>query len=254
MKFNINNKDYSLKATYDEVLIQDAIDIINVDITYEDFKEMIITDDIEYPQVMMDYMIKVLVILSDCDEEVFLNTDPVHIIVLFNEIKYIVTSLHYMNFEEYKPRGIKEFRFKDKIYKFPDSIIINNEEILFHKEPSKNVIEVSNLMQVISEMEKKGIELLPLLCAVYLREVDSDDDYDEIEISKRALLFKELPISIAYDVFFYTYYSLLNSMINTRIYLEQKKPTLKERVVNLIRGFYKWLNKVLVVLKKKLRN
>jgi hypothetical protein len=250
MNFNINNRTYTLNTLWETISLRQAMKIVELEISEEDLNYLLTTDDISIPERLLDYVIQVLTILSNVPLKVWDKVNPLYLIVLFQLIKKIIYGLHYLNLETYTPQGIKEIRFKGKTYKMPESLLINDEEIVCYKEPSKNIIEASNLVQMMGELETKGISLMHLVCAIYLKE-DPNELYDEEQIAHRSELFKDLPMSIVFEVFFFTYFYLINYLIGLRISLENPKTIKKFLKKNSTPGYSQLLNKEWLELYKK---
>lgn len=115
----------------------------------------------------------------------------------------------------WKSKGIQKFWFGDKEYHFPEYLRVGDKIIPAHKQNSKSVCEVSNLIQMFENNKEEGVQLLPLICATYLTE-EPNEEYDMEKISKRAEEFKDLPLEYALEVFFcivtYSSYSLIHSL------------------------------------------
>lgn len=254
MKFSINEKEYTLKSSWYDLTIQDAINVVSHELDEERHNFLLENDELEYDDHTTEYQKNVIVELSNCPKEILDKLDKTYISVLFINVKTIVLYLYKYNFEKHEMVGVEEINFKGTIYRIPESLRVNGEDILMFKEPSKNVLEVSNLMKLIEEMSEKGVKLLPYVVAIYLRELDTQDLYDDEIVNKRAEVFHQLPLWIAYEVFFFTYVSMCNSAIALKIFLEREKRKKFKKIRNLVTGFIKWLkvvwSRTLELLKK----
>lgn len=239
IRFSINNKEYSLKDSIYDVTIKDGIDIVKIDVISESkLKSFLDSDDIIEDADIINYSIEVLSILSNVSKDILKTLDAEYIHFLIMYVKTILLFLYRYNFEKHESLGMTDLVFKGVKYYIPPSLKINDDHILFFKEASKNVLEVSNLMRIMEDMEDKGIELMPYIAAIYLRE-DVAGINDEEVIKKRADIFIDLPLYIAYDLFFYTYYYICSSVIASRIFLERKdrkKMCFLKRLKSLIIG------------------
>ncbi len=223
MNFTIEKRKYDLAATWEEVTLKQAIKISKLDFNEEMFKRLIGVDDPgELGEEDLAYMIQVITILSDVKPATLKKIDTHMLFVIFTHVRYIINGLFYMNIETYKPIGVKEISFKGKKYYTPETLLVAGENIVAWKEKSKFVTEANNIMATIAESKKEGIELLPFLCAIYLKE-NPDEDYNDEKIVKRSELFIDLPMMIVWEVFFYMFYSYINFVLASRMYLIEKE-------------------------------
>lgn len=239
MKFGIEGQIYNLNTLWEQITLAQAVAISKVDIDTDLLEKLLKSNEIEYEDGIMKYCRKVISILSDAPELMLDKLDDIFIIVLIDYVKYIIHGLYYMNLETYKPIGLKSIKFKGIVYNLPESLLVNNEEILCYKEPSKHIIEVSNIMGMLDELEHQGIELMNLVCAIYLKE--EGEVHDDHITAMKSEIFKELPMSVVWEVFFFTYYSLINYVISLKIYStlpERLKATANE---NLTHGYTRLL-------------
>ena len=253
MKIKLNNKTYEMKDDWYSITINDATKITELDFSGEKLDNLLDSFDLDYDDETMAYIIDVISILSNAPKEVLQKVENKNLIILFMEIKRIINYIYRYNFEQHKSLGIDEFMFNNKLYKIPSYLKVGDDIILFHKEASKNVLEVSNLMKIMEEMEHKGIQLLNYICAIYLRE-DVNETYDDEKINERAELFRELPLVIGYEVFFCIYYYMSYWAIISKIYLERKNRKIKYYLVkikNIIIGFFKRLKVVWLKMLRK---
>lgn len=245
MKIILNEKEYELRDSMYDITIRDATMITELDIENDKLDFLLDNDELDYDDVIIDYIIGVISILSNAPKDVLKKVEREKLCVLFLEVKKIILYIYRYNFENHNPTGMDDILFNGKIYKIPPSLKIGDDLVLFFKEPAKNVLEVSNIMKIMENMEHKGISLLNYICAIYLRE-NIDEVYDDEKINDRAELFKDLPLYIGYDVFFCTYYYICFWAINSKVYLEKekkKKTSYIKRILLSITGFFK-LSKV----------
>lgn len=247
MELKINNRKYRLNIFWHTVTLRQAIDICNIDYDVE----KIINDDGSnmFSDNDYEYIKKVVTILSNIPTNVIDKLDNTQLVVLWDLVSYMVKSLYLVKFDNYRPRGMKSIIFKDKTYHLPDSLIIDEEEIIAHKEPAVNIVEVSNLAMYLSEMKSKGLSSMKYICAILLKE-DKDEVYDEEKIVERAKLFEELTMNIVFECFFFINYfsnNYLLSSVNCSVENQTKKQ-------NIILGFIQSLRKKLRVILRKFKN
>jgi hypothetical protein len=246
MKFTINRKRYQLKATWPEVTLSDAKRLVSIQAEPEEIDAAVQLEGME----LSEYMIKAVAVMSDCPEEILRQTEPIHVVVLFDHIRYLIHGIFNLNIEKHVPVTRDKITHKGVEYYMPESLWISEKEIPMHKEPAKHVTEAGNILQMVSELKEKGIEKMDVFCAIYLKE-SRDEFYDEQKIAHRIDEFQDLPMDVVWDVFFCMYFSLCSYAINFRGSLESQRGVLK-RIRNLIHGFLQWLNKALQVIRKKL--
>jgi YHS domain-containing protein len=237
MRFTINKKRYTLKATWQEMTLRDAVKLVNLSCDEKLIEESIQMEGME----LNDYMLQAVAVLSDCPLDVLKQTEPIHVVVLFDHVRHLIHGLYNMNLEKHVPETQEKVTFKGKEYYFPESLWITDKEIPMHKEPSKHVTEAGNVLQIVGDLKEKGIEKMNVFCAIYLKE-SKDEFYDEKSIARRADLFQDLPMNVVWDVFFCMYFSLCSYAINSRASLE--RPGASKRIKNIILGFLQSRSKV----------
>jgi len=254
MRYTVQKRDYSLKATWEEITLREAIQLAKLEINEDQFKIIVKEEDVDQlNDTQLTYMRDVVKLLTDAKPGVIDGIDSAMLLVLFTQVRYLIYGLYFMNIESYKPKGTQEITFNGKKYYTPETLTVNDENIVAYKEKSKFVTEANNIMTIIGERKKEGIELLNLLCAIYLKE-DPDEDYDDEKISQRAAEFNDLPMSIVWEVFFCIFYSYINYALALKIYLEEKaKMTPLKRLSLTILGLLVLPLKVLQEGWKKLR-
>jgi hypothetical protein len=241
MTFKIDGKRYKLKIAWLTVTLSDAVRICALEIAEDDLKPILGDEVIDVNERQLRYMANALSILSNCPADVLEATDKDSIVVLFDAVKYMVRLLYYMNIEEYEPSGVYTYLFNRRVYRLPESLVVDDNPILCYEEPCKNIIEASNIMKIVAEMKNEGLDKMRYVCALYLKE-HGENDYDVKAIERKAELFKDLPMAIVWDVFFFMYFSLSRYMIDT------VTPSLKEvgmlrRVKYTTLGFIQLLRK-----------
>lgn len=257
IKFSINKRNYKLNNSIDIITIGEAIDIVNIghNLKEDELDKLLFEEITELSDYERDYIIKILLKLSpDLDLETISKTKDIAIITIWNEVKYIMAQIYFTNFDNYNAIGLTEIDFKGRTYYFPESLEINDENILAYKEPAKNITEAGNLLNIIQsgELEDKGINLLPLLTAIFFRE-DKSELYDEEKIAKRAELFKDLPLSIGFEAFFFFYYYSINYIVSLRYSLIKPRLLNLKKALTTTLGYIRLQTRELVGLYKRLR-
>jgi hypothetical protein len=102
--------------------------------------------------------------------------------------------------ELYTPLKPYAFVFQGEQYYLPVSLMYGGNEIPLSKEKIRTFAEASDIDIALNEWAEKGIEGLAQVCAVYLRK-EGEDHSDEL-VLERTEKFKELPMSVVWEVFF----------------------------------------------------
>jgi hypothetical protein len=150
----------------------------------------------EIIKIYPSYYGKVIKILSDVPQKVI---DCIEWSVrdkLFNEylLKFAISTVS--SFPQYDPVGARSFTLDGEEFFLPESLRgfpMTGEKIMTFSEASD--IEIA-----LNEWAEKGIDAMAQICAVYLRkkgEVHSDE-----LVIQRTETFKELPMSVVWEVFF----------------------------------------------------
>lgn len=238
MKFTINKKEYTLAVYWQSMTLNQAERIAALEYESDVIDSAIKAAWLEHDRQQLDYIVDVLAILSDCPKDVLRHTEPIHIGVLFDAVVMLVDGLFNFNLEAYVPKGVEKIRWKGNTYILPENLTLENEIMACFKEPAKNITEAGNFVSMIHEMKYKGISVMKYICAYYLKRPGDGIITDELA-AERAELFKELPMSIVWEVFFCTYFSFINSAINFR--LSFVKPSRLQRIIDTAAGSWLWL-------------
>ena len=244
MRFTINNNKYHLTVYWDTLTLCVAEKVVALDYDAELIESALKAKWLEHDKQQMEYVADVLAVLSDCPKDVLLQTQPAHLAVLFDAVYNIVDGLYNFNLETYKPLGVEKIKWQGQTYVMPKNLKIENEIMACYKEPAKNITEAGNFVSMIHEMKYKGISVMKYICAYYLKRPNDGVISDELA-AERAEMFRELPMSIVWEVFFCTYFSFINSAINFR--LSFVKQSRAQRIINMAVGFWLWLKRALSV-------
>ena len=149
------------------------------------------------------YAAKTFEILSTFDRSVIGHTNAADIMLYF--VKYhlaFIIDLHQQQPATYEPKEIADFELNGVKYLLPTTLKVESNLLPAYSSNAVEFVESSNILSVIADLGRDGIKHLPLFIATYCHPEGAK--YDEIEIQKRAALFGELPMSIAWEVFFCT--------------------------------------------------
>jgi hypothetical protein len=139
-----------------------------------------------------------------------------------NYLRKYVTSL-FSNAPIFEPHGVEFFEHAGIRYEMPKSIKLYDDIMPMAGTEALQFIEGMNIAKAFYDMEQKGIEALPQLIAIYCK--PEGEQYDEQKVISRAVEFKKLPMSIAWEVFFCISTLLNKSAVNI---LESLKDRIKE--------------------------
>lgn len=192
-------------------------------------------------------------ILTGFDDQILEKSNAYDILSYFNRYLIpIVTDLHTISPVTYKPTGIQQFVFNDVTYQLPKSLLVDSTVLPLHSSKAIEFVESSNIMAVIAELGRDGIKHLPLFVATYCR--PEGEEYNETTIQHRAKLFEELPMSVAWELFFCIQALMLlsaNHILNfTAKQIAKRKAQLRVQgwIVSVTRlGFIRWLSRKLPV-------
>ncbi len=162
----------------------------------------------EIVKVYPDYYGKVIAMMSDIPAEVLKYVDWSLRERLFNDYLWHFAAttlapaplimdgqLRWM--EPVKATG---FTFKGEQYNLPESLFYGGREVPCKDEKIATFAEASDIDIALHEWGEKGIDAMAQVCAVYLRK-PGEQHSDELVI-ERAEMFKELPMSAVWEVFF----------------------------------------------------
>ena len=240
IKFNVD-KRYKMKTLPSEISIGEAIKLASLSTLSEDEYVKLIEFDSFNGSLSGDqrnYIINILVTLTNAKYGILSKTSDKDLMSIFDYAKPIINIIFFQDFNNYTPYGVDEINFKGVKYSLPESLIINDDNIQAFKEPSKCVTEAGNLISTISNLKAQGIKYLPILCAIYLQPINSVRSYDEKGIAERSKLFKDLPLSIALDIFFFIYLYSINFVMLSRLSLIPKKVILINKIKNKLTSMF----------------
>jgi hypothetical protein len=252
IEYSIKDERYTLKNYSSEISIGEATAVAEIEVDDSILEELLQPGRIPGPE-STSYMIEALSVLSTAPKSVLQHTQPIDIHTLFDLVKPFIRSLYKLNLEEYKPMGRGDFYYKGVRYLLPESLDLGDSMILMAKESSKNVLEASDIWNMLNSRGYKGLDLLRWMTAIYSVPEGESREYDEERIAERAELFRDLPISICTEVFFCMYFCSLRSAISTEFYFARVRGGRLQRTLSTLHGWYTWLALGLWGLYQKLK-
>jgi len=98
----------------------------------------------------------------------------------------------------FEPKKIESFEFDGETFVLPKTLKIFDKFLPGHSEKSLTFVEGQALFKAYAETQEKGN--LRMIIAVYCR--PEGEGYDEQKVIERSERFGELPMSVAWEVFF----------------------------------------------------
>ena len=217
MKVTILNKPYNLKTEWQEITLEDSVNLLAVELPQSLKKcyDALLSKDKkayqkECEKLTANESIKehpaffgeVISLLSDIPKDIIdtvgweSRTEWYH-----NFFEKIYLDCYFGEPSSYKAESLKSFTHKDVEYFFPESLKIFNKEIPMHKESAVSFAEEADIMASVLALDGIGIGGMAQVSAVMCRE--KGEDYDEDKAISRAENFKDLPMNIVWEVFFY---------------------------------------------------
>lgn len=216
----INNKQYHIKD-WDTLTISEAELLTDIEIpeklkelytagTKEKFEEVQKTMTVENEIDFGKYSGEVLKIMSDIPEELikymqYFDRNDLYEYHCRDKIISLIGSIPI-----YEPKKIESFEFNGETFVLPKSLKIFDKYLPGHSEKALIFVEGQGLFKAYAESQEKGN--LKMLIAVYCR--PEGEEYDEQKAIERSEQFGELPMSVAWEVFF-CITGLLNTSVTT---------------------------------------
>jgi len=214
---------------WSDLTIQDCIDIVDIDMP-ESLKDLYSSKDNDqysdkYDKISdkiriknTEYYGKVMKIMTNIPSDIIDTLQWWERIDIYEtHLQQFVIDL-YSQVPNYISEEIKTFEFEGDTFFIPESLKVLDRLIPMPKETALTYTEGAEFFKQIIEMQEKGIEKFPMLIAILCRR--KDEQYDETLTLARAERFKQLPMSIAWEVFFYIYKQLSISIERMQTYTE----------------------------------
>jgi hypothetical protein len=220
--FSVNKTKYKLKTTWDEITIQDAIALTEISLPetlQTKFKDGSLGLSDFMDLAGLDYVKKSVSHLAGIAPETLNQTHAGDVLNLFTQVFPLIVDIYSATPRTYTPRMIEHFEHKGQRYMMPVSKIFNGVLMPGVNVDSVTFVESANLMAAITQLKEKGLVNMPALIACYCR--PAGEQFDQFTILQRAEEFKELPMAVAWEVFFYMAQSLTIAMKDILTYLNQ---------------------------------
>lgn len=220
----IEGSEYSLKDDWDDITLREFQDICRLSVPSklkERYVALLSGDTAKYDQIKDTYreVVKthpkfygeVIRLLSNIPKEVIDRIEWSVRTRLYSEylLPFVETTLAPLpleardgKIEYYKPVGAKAFSLNGETFYFPESLMYGGREIPMAKEKIVTFAEASDIQIALHEWGEQGIDAMAQVCAVYLRK-EGEQHTDEL-VLQRMEQFKDLPMSVVWEVFFCT--------------------------------------------------
>lgn len=216
----INDKQYHIKD-WETMTISEAEKLTDIEIpeklkelytagTKEKFEEVQKTMTVENEIDFGNYSGEILKVMSDIPEELikYMQYHERNDLYEYYCREKIISLLGAMPI--YEPKKIESFEFAGETFVLPKSLKIFDKFLPGQSEKSLTFTEGQGLFKAYTETQDKGS--LKMLIAVYCR--PEGEEYNEQKAIERSEQFGELPMSVAWEVFF-CITELLNMSVKT---------------------------------------
>jgi hypothetical protein len=115
---------------------------------------------------------------------------------------YHIPVIHFMGqIKQYTPDECNSFRVGLRKFYLPEIVKVNDQDIALKNEPVISYIEASDVFRGL-KITRDDVKRLAFFMALYCRR--KGEQYDEKLVLKRQELFMQVPMSVVWQVFFYT--------------------------------------------------
>lgn len=231
IKFKVNGKSYNLKNTWQEITIADGIKLSELELPKALQKSEIQNGDLLELE-SINFAKSVLEILSGCKD--FENTHAGDVVYFFRYVLQIALDVFNLSPVSYMPEMPVSFTFENETYYYPTSQEFEGALIPATNLDAVSFCESSNLLAALNDVKKEGLKQMPLFIACYCKK--NGETFDQFTALERSKKFVNLPMTVAWEVFFCMAHFLTLQMaaIPESLKKENRRRTLKK----VIRGFF----------------
>lgn len=242
IKFSINGKSHNLKNDWSEITISDAIKITALTLPEAMQKPEIKTSDL-LDMVSINFAKDVVKILAGVDEETMNKAHAGDIVVLFRNVLQLVVDLFNLAPVTFTPAMPEYFEHNGERFYYPTSQTFNDVLIPSTNLDAVSFVESANLLSALTDVKNEGLKQMPVFIACYCKK--QGETFDQFKVLERSKSFGNLPMTVAWEVFFCMVQFLTSQVSAIQNYLEKpKKETIKTVVQDLFRrGFTRQLMK-----------
>lgn len=209
LKVEIQGSDYKLCDQWDDITLTTFGDLCRIKLpdnlrarwrAFIEDKEIPEDTHRDIVKTFPTYYGKVIKLLSDIPQPVVDSIEWSVREKLFNEylLKFCISTVS--SFPQYEPLQAKSFKLDGEEYFLPESLKHGGQNIPLAGETIGTFAEAADIEIALHEWSEKGVDAMAQICAVYLRKA-GETHSDELVI-ERTEKFKELPMSVVWEVFF----------------------------------------------------
>lgn len=228
INFKINDKKYRLWNLWHDLTIRDWEILSDVEITDDRIEELSRATQITEP--LREDIVNLLLPFTDMPKQILMGIDLEQLDIFWETSRKIILALWKWELIDYHPQPKQFYTFKGVRYHLPRGEEVAGRWVPGWKWDTKSFVEASETIKAVRS-EASGIRFLPLLCAIYLREED-EDQWDEDRVMKRQKLFSDLPLTVAFNTFFFIRTYMNTWLLSSRASL--KNPGVLERALGWI--------------------
>lgn len=199
----IQGKKYAIKNQWREVTISEAIELSKIELPdyftsiYKEIdaakrEELVLgLKDDDFSKIIPDVQSEVLCLLSDIPRDIAFRLEPCSLTSLYNEV---LAPIH-LGIILHAPGDIevvKDFKYEGQSFMLPSNVVVMGNEIPMYNEQALPFCDAI-------ELARGGIENYSAMVATLCR--PKGEVYNEDTARVRADMFKELPMSIAWNAF-----------------------------------------------------
>ena len=145
---------------------------------------------------------KVIAALTDIPQEIIDNTDTYQRTALYiDNLEFVVLGMAFTP-GDFEPKGITEFEHKRITYKLPKEGLKLGGKLPGAFMNAKEFTHSADLAEVFRELEKGDAAKMANFVSILCR--PEGVPYDEQDSLKRAKEFEDLPMSVVWEVYFFT--------------------------------------------------
>lgn len=208
----INNREYIMPLSWRDIRIMDAEKIYSIETPkayaerieiFEQSKEVendILkwSEDVVFDD-LMPFIMKCFEALTEIDSMTLKNTDPNQLLyIYFTYLEQFVFGIKTLG-ANVIPEDMSSFEMNGEVYSLPESKNVIESEIPLGEMTMQMFAEASDLLNLIDEQED-GFKYLSYAIACLAWK--DGEEYDEDKVIDRGKAFKQMPMDIAWGVFF----------------------------------------------------
>ena len=240
IKFKVNGKSYNLKNTWSEITIADGIKLSELELPKALQKAEIQNSDLLEIE-SINFAKSVLEILSGCKD--FENTHAGDVVYFFKSVLQIALDVFNLSPVSFMPEMPVSFTFENEVYYYPTSQEFEGALIPATNLDAVSFCESANLLSSLNDVKKEGLKQMPLFIACYCKK--QGEQFDQFVALERSKKFINLPMTVAWEVFFCMAHFLTSQVaaIQESLKKENRRTTLKKVLLGFFQLGYTLVSK-----------